>query len=103
MPTEFETALAARLDGLLGRIGEIGARAHFPVTRLTAEASPGGAPRLSAKPRHVLPPIGAQGLNLGLRDAATLADCVGAALTQGGDPGSDEVSAPTIAPASSTC
>ena len=30
----FETALAGRLDGLLGRIGEIGARAHFPVTRL---------------------------------------------------------------------
>ncbi len=40
---------------------------------------------------HILPPIGAQGLNLGLRDAATLADCVAGALRRGGDPGGDEV------------
>ena len=40
---------------------------------------------------HILPPIGAQGLNLGLRDAAALADCVAEALRRGGDPGGDEV------------
>ena len=87
----FETALAGRLDGLLGRIGEIGARAHFPVTRLNAESLVGPRTALVGEAGHVLPPIGAQGLNLGLRDVATLADCVGAALTRGGDPGSDEV------------
>ena len=87
----FETALAGRLDGLFGRIGEIGARAHFPVTRLNAESLVGPRTALVGEAGHVLPPIGAQGLNLGLRDVATLADCVGAALTRGGDPGSDEV------------
>lgn len=36
---------------------------------------------------HVLPPIGAQGLNLGLRDAADIADIVRGALSSGEDPG----------------
>jgi 2-octaprenyl-6-methoxyphenol hydroxylase len=39
---------------------------------------------------HVLPPIGAQGLNLGFRDAAALAECAGTALGKNGDPGSKE-------------
>lgn len=37
---------------------------------------------------HVLPPIGAQGLNMGLRDAADIADVVRDALSSGEDPGS---------------
>jgi 2-octaprenyl-6-methoxyphenol hydroxylase len=36
---------------------------------------------------HVLPPIGAQGLNLGLRDAADVSRIVGDALSSGADPG----------------
>jgi len=40
---------------------------------------------------HVLPPIGAQGLNLGLRDAAAIADIVGQAISLGEDPGSPPV------------
>ena len=36
---------------------------------------------------HILPPIGAQGLNLGFRDAGALADCVADALRRGRDPG----------------
>jgi 2-octaprenyl-6-methoxyphenol hydroxylase len=40
---------------------------------------------------HVLPPIGAQGLNLGIRDAATIAELAADALRSGGDPGSSEI------------
>ncbi len=36
---------------------------------------------------HVMPPIGAQGLNLGLRDAATIGELVVAARRDGGDVG----------------
>src|ERR1700682_866542 len=40
---------------------------------------------------HVLPPIGAQGLNMGLRDAADIADIVRDAMASGEDPGSPQV------------
>ncbi len=40
---------------------------------------------------HVIPPIGAQGLNLGLRDAADIAATVRKAMTAGEDPGAPEV------------
>jgi len=39
----------------------------------------------------VVPPIGAQGLNMGLRDAADIADIVGQAVALGEDPGSPQV------------
>jgi 2-octaprenyl-6-methoxyphenol hydroxylase len=37
---------------------------------------------------HVIPPIGAQGLNMGLRDAADIAAIVRNAISSGDDPGS---------------
>jgi 2-octaprenyl-6-methoxyphenol hydroxylase len=40
---------------------------------------------------HVLPPIGAQGLNMGLRDAADIADAVRDALASAEDPGAPAV------------
>ncbi len=39
----------------------------------------------------MLPPIGAQGLNMGLRDAADIADIVRDAIALGEDPGSPQV------------
>ena len=41
----------------------------------------------------MIPPIGAQGLNLGLRDAATIAELVVAAHRDGGDVGADDLTA----------
>ena len=40
---------------------------------------------------HLLPPIGAQGLNLGLRDAATVGELVVAARRDGGDVGAADL------------
>jgi 2-octaprenyl-6-methoxyphenol hydroxylase len=40
---------------------------------------------------HVIPPIGAQGLNMGLRDAADIADIVREAMLSGEDPGTPQV------------
>ena len=40
---------------------------------------------------HLIPPIGAQGLNLGLRDAATIGEFAVAAHRDGGDPGTPEL------------
>lgn len=83
----FRTAVEARLQGLLGALGEIAPRAVFPLSGLTAERFGGNRVALVGEAGHVIPPIGAQGLNLGIRDAAALADCVAEALAAGGDPG----------------
>jgi 2-octaprenyl-6-methoxyphenol hydroxylase len=87
----FGDALAERLDGLLGQVESTGARTFFPVAGLTAKSLAARRTVLVGEAGHILPPIGAQGLNLGLRDAATLADCVAGALGRGADPGGDDV------------
>jgi 2-octaprenyl-6-methoxyphenol hydroxylase len=86
----FRMALEERLQGLLGSVGEIGPRAVFPLSGLTAETFGQNRVALVGEAGHVIPPIGAQGLNLGLRDAAALADCVAESLAAGRDPGKAE-------------
>jgi 2-octaprenyl-6-methoxyphenol hydroxylase len=86
----FRKALEIRLQGLLGDVGAIGRRAVFPLSGLTAETFGQNRVALIGEAAHVIPPIGAQGLNLGLRDAATLADCVADALGAGRDIGGSE-------------
>jgi 2-octaprenyl-6-methoxyphenol hydroxylase len=85
----FADALAERLDGLLGQVAGVGPRNCFPVAGLSAKTMAARRTALVGEAGHILPPIGAQGLNLGLRDAAALADCVADAL--GGDLGGDDV------------
>lgn len=87
----FEEELSARLGGLLGSISALGPRAEFPVTGLSADTLAANRTALVGEAAHILPPIGAQGLNLGFRDAAALADCVAIALGRDGDPGGDDV------------
>jgi 2-octaprenyl-6-methoxyphenol hydroxylase len=87
----FKEELSTRLGGLLGPISSLGPRAEFPVTGLSADTLAANRTALVGEAAHILPPIGAQGLNLGFRDAAALADCVFEALKRGGDPGGDDV------------
>ena len=89
--TEFRRAIEVRLGGLLGTVGEVGPRAKFPLSGLTPDVFGRNRVALVGESGHVIPPIGAQGLNLGLRDAATLADCVSDAVSGGRDPGGSAV------------
>jgi 2-octaprenyl-6-methoxyphenol hydroxylase len=83
----FAAHLQERLGDALGAISGVGPRASFPVAGLTAKQLAANRTALIGEAAHILPPIGAQGLNLGLRDAAALADCVATALRQGRDAG----------------
>jgi 2-octaprenyl-6-methoxyphenol hydroxylase len=79
-----------RLQGCLGTITNVGPRAAFPLTGMKLKKFAAKRIALVGEAAHVIPPIGAQGLNLGFRDVAALADCAGAALGRDGDPGSGE-------------
>lgn len=84
---DFITTLEERLQGFLGTITSIGPRAAFPLSRMVAERMGARRIALVGEAAHVIPPIGAQGLNLGLRDIAVLAELVGDARTNGDDIG----------------
>jgi 2-octaprenyl-6-methoxyphenol hydroxylase len=85
----FAAALEERLQGVLGSVEEVEARAVYPLAGQRAERMGGRRIALVGEAAHVVPPIGAQGLNLGLRDAATLADCVSGAKACGEDIGGE--------------
>ena len=63
-------------------------RGIFPLRTEIAERFGARRIALIGEAGHVLPPIGAQGLNLGIRDAAAIAELV---ADVDGDPGSEEV------------
>ncbi len=80
-----------RLQGCLGTVSNAGPRAAFPLSGMKVDKFAANRIALVGDAAHVIPPIGAQGLNLGFRDAAALADCVGAALDEQRDPGGADV------------
>ena len=84
---DFAAAIEACLGSALGTVTEVGRRATFPLSGVTAESIGARRVALVGEAAHRLPPIGAQGLNLGVRDAAWLADLVAEAIARGDDPG----------------
>ncbi len=82
---EFAEALAAAFDQRLGAIGAVGSRGAFPLRLQHARAyvKPGLA--LMGDAAHVVHPLAGQGVNLGLLDAATLAEVILDALAVGHD------------------
>ena len=75
-----EAALSRKLErrahSILGKLTVESGRGAFPLAIQTARRFAGDRIALVGEAAHVLPPIGAQGLNLGLRDAATIAEIV---------------------------
>jgi len=87
----FIRTLDDRLQGLLGAVTAIGPRASFPLTRMSADRLGARRIALIGEAAHVIPPIGAQGLNLGLRDIATIVELVTRTRSLGGDIGGEAV------------
>ena len=81
----FDAALAERSCGILGEIRLIGPRGLWPIVAQIADRLDGPRTALVAEAAHVVPPIGAQGLNMSLRDIATLLDLAIAARDAGED------------------
>jgi len=61
---------------ILGAMRIDGPRGVVPMTGLSVDRYGAGRVALVGEAAHVFPPIGAQGLNLGLRDVAALVDAV---------------------------
>jgi 2-octaprenyl-6-methoxyphenol hydroxylase len=80
-----------RAHSLLGRMSVEPGRGLFPLAVESADLAACARIALVGEAAHVLPPIGAQGLNLGLRDSATIAEIVADARRQNLDVGAPEV------------
>jgi 2-octaprenyl-6-methoxyphenol hydroxylase len=88
---ELSEAAEKQSHSILGRVRVERGRHLFP---LAIERPGQFADRrivLVGEAAHVIPPIGAQGLNMGLRDAADIAAIVREAMASGDDPGAPQM------------
>ena len=88
---ELSEAIERQSHSILGRTTVEPGRHKFPLAIERPARIAKSRVALVGEAAHVVPPIGAQGLNMGLRDAADLADIVHEALGLGEDPGSPQV------------
>jgi 2-octaprenyl-6-methoxyphenol hydroxylase len=88
---ELSEAAERQSHSILGRIAVEQGRHVFPLVIEQPRQFARHRVALVGEAAHVLPPIGAQGLNMGLRDAAGIADIVREAMLSGQDPGSSPV------------
>ncbi|MFO1138846.1 MAG: UbiH/UbiF family hydroxylase [Paracoccus sp. (in: a-proteobacteria)] len=79
---DFETALNVRSAGVLGHLTQATRLTEWPIISQIADRFTGPRTALIAEAAHVVPPIGAQGLNMSLADLRALIDL------SAGDPGS---------------
>lgn len=88
---EFLAELQRRFGWRAGRFVRVGTRAAYPLALTRSDATHAERLVLIGNAAQSLHPVAAQGFNLGLRDAATLAEVLVAARAQGEDVGSDAV------------
>ena len=89
--SDFIDELSYRINGLLGKIKLLGPRQIFPLSLQMANRYTAKRLVLVGDAAHSIHPIAGQGLNLGLRDAAALADNVALSIRKGIDLGSEVI------------
>jgi len=90
-----DAALAMDIErashSILGKVTVEPGRGLFPLSVMTAKHFGARRIALIGEAAHVIPPIGAQGLNLGLRDAASIGEIAVTAHRDGRDVGGEDV------------
>jgi 2-octaprenyl-6-methoxyphenol hydroxylase len=84
---ELSAEIERASHSILGKIEVDPSRGVFPFSVATARHFAAKRIVLIGEAAHVIPPIGAQGLNLGLRDAATIGELAAAVHRAGDDVG----------------
>jgi 2-octaprenyl-6-methoxyphenol hydroxylase len=84
---ELSEEIESASHSILGKIEVEPGRGRFPLNRASARRFAASRIALIGEAAHVIPPIGAQGLNLGLRDAASIGELAVAAQRAGRDIG----------------
>jgi len=79
-----------RMQSMLGKVSNVSRPQCWPLSGMIAHRFAAERLVLIGQTAHIFPPIGAQGLNLSMRDIADLGKCLERA---GGDPGAPTVTA----------
>ena len=87
----LENELETKSKSILGKLTLISEKQVFPISSISVKRFGANRSVLVGDSAHALPPIGAQGLNLGVRDVATLGEIVVRAKSHNQDLGDSTV------------
>lgn len=84
-PERLAEIITRRASSFLGKVEIVSAMGAVPMRKRVADRLVAGRVALIGEAAHAFPPIGAQGLNLGLKDVASLVNRLGEAHRNGDD------------------